>query len=139
MIRAGLRLLLAAQIARHAVVLMNIAESLRFLDQGSEAADVRGDDVRIAVVLPLLREQSTISDAVAHFRSMLRDQDLLLLVTSARETAVGSLSATTPILAAALANGQQIRHLHLADPAGRKGDQINLAASALRNHRPPLQ
>jgi hypothetical protein len=125
------RLLLAAQIARHAVVLVNIAASLRFLDHRGERADLPGDDVRIAVVLPLLREQSMIGSAVAHFRSMLREQDLLMLVTTARETAIASLSASTPALATALADDTQVRHLHLADPAGRKGDQVNLGATAL--------
>ncbi len=105
--------------------------SLRFLNQLTERVDVPGRNVRIAVVLPLLREQSTIGDAVEHFRSMLRDNDRLVIVTTARETATESVSAPTPRLAAALADGEQVWHVHLSDRAGRKGDQINLAATAL--------
>jgi hypothetical protein len=131
-IRAGLRLLLAVQCVRHAVVLANIAASQRFLRQDEPRATGAYGDVPIAVVLPLLREQSTIREAVAHFRSMLREEDLLMLVTTARETARAGAATGTPALAAALADGERVRHLHLEDPEGRKGDQINLAAAALR-------
>ena len=132
MIRAGLRLLLAVQCVRHAVVLANIAASQQFLRQGESCAGGADGDVPIAVVLPLLREQSTIGEAVAHFRSMLREEDLLVLVTTARETTGAGAAKSTPTLAAMLADGVQVRHLHLEDPEGRKGDQINVAASALR-------
>ena len=132
MIRAGLRLLLAAQSVRHAVVVVNIAGAQRFLGRGEAGADDGAGDLRIAVVLPLLREQSTIGDAARHFRSMLRGEDLLVLVTTAREAATENGAPSTPTLAAALAEDCQIRHLHLDDPKGRKGDQINLAATELR-------
>lgn len=130
MIRAGLRLLLAAQNVRHAVVLANIVTSHRFLQHGQEQAEPRAE-VRIAAVVPLLREQATISDAARHFRPMLRDDDLLVLVTTAREAVAEGGAPSTPTLAAALADDRQILHLHLQDPEGRKGDQINLAATEL--------
>lgn len=135
MSRAAVRLILAAQVARHLVVLANVAASARFLSAPS--ADRREHSAaRIAVVLPMLREQAIIAEAVDHFRSLLGVDDILLLVTNARETVVASQAPTTPTMAAALADADRVRHLHLHDELGRKGDQINLAAETLASWQP---
>lgn len=130
MIRAVLRSALGAQVARHLVVLANVASSRRWLAAPAARGELTEEGMRIAVVLPMLREQTLIAEAVAHFQVLLRDEDVLLLVTSARE------KTGTPELAAALADGERIRHLHLEDKLGRKGDQINLGAEALADRLP---
>lgn len=125
--KAAARLALAAQILRHAIILGNVEAAARRIRRTVPVENAGGPPV--AVVLPMLREQRLVAETVEHFRGLLRGGDQLLVVTSARETA-GS-GPTTSDLASRLCNGRHVRHLHLSDPAGRKGDQVNLAAAAL--------
>jgi hypothetical protein len=134
--RTAVRLILAAQVVRHTVVLANVVASVRFLSS-PPAGRRAGHGPRIAVVLPMLREQAVIAQAVDHFRSMLREGDVLLLVTTARESGDSAREPTTPVIAAGLADDEQVRHLHLRDRLGRKGDQINLAARMLARWQSP--
>jgi hypothetical protein len=129
LIAAAFRALLAYQVVRHAVVLANHVRVARYLDAPAPHSD-GGTHIGCAVVLPLLDEETTIPSAVAHFRTLLRPgRDRLLLVTSEREA--GGRASRTAQAAAGWADGEVIIHLHAPDPAGLKGDQVNVAAGFL--------
>jgi hypothetical protein len=127
----ALRAILGFQVVRHAIVLANHARVWHFLrgrPTGTDAAT--GDRIACAVVLPVLREEAGIGPAISHFRELLRPGlDRIVLVTTAREA--GGMAAGTARVAAALADGATVVHVHAGDPASRKGDQVNVAAEAL--------
>jgi hypothetical protein len=142
----AVRAVLAAQAVRHTIVLANILRVRRFLAGDTSVRHAEADvpeadaaDIRCVVVLPMLREQRLAAATVRHFRGLLRGSgDRVYVVTTAREDdRLGAQS--TAAIAAALADGDRVRHLHVTDPTGRKGDQVNLAVQEIAGETPPRE
>jgi cellulose synthase/poly-beta-1,6-N-acetylglucosamine synthase-like glycosyltransferase len=128
---------LAVQVARHALVLLAHVRVMRFLREETvdpvTLADPEAPGLKCHVVLPMMREQRLLRESVEHFHTMMSGTDgKIVVVTTERESEFTTAGIqSTPDLAAALADGDQVLHMHYTDAKGRKGDQINYAAQQL--------
>ncbi|MCA1701791.1 MAG: glycosyltransferase family 2 protein [Actinobacteria bacterium] len=114
--------------------LWSLGHQLQFARRRMTQASGSGaPDVSIAVVVPLLDEACRFGDCVAYFRQLVIDANAtLFLVTSDREFTINAQGSQhdTAWLAAAAADGDRVKHLHVSDAQACKGDQLNVAVAA---------
>jgi hypothetical protein len=117
------------QAVRHCLMVVGHWRSWRHL-RTLRLTVANGSDVTLLVVLPVIQEQERLASGVSYMRSIIEsvDRALVVIVTTEREARRPAQGMTTPALASKLAAADDlIVHVHCADPAARKGDQINEA------------
>jgi hypothetical protein len=122
---------------RQLFVLSAIVRSHRFLNStqaGPASTAVQERSLpKFYIVLPVLREASTLFPAVVHFQAVAREHAAeVIVVTTARETAESpgpDPGSDTVARARELADQGMCVHLHYPDPCGVKADQLNYAAA----------
>jgi hypothetical protein len=123
---------LVGLLVRQLFVLAGILRARRFLATTTTPAATEYEPPVFAVVVPVLRETSIITETIGHLQAIANTHAApLVVVTTAREDTEPTQRGrpTTAAMVGELAAAGKLTHLHYPDPAGLKADQLNHAAA----------
>ena len=127
---------MAAGVARQALVLFGIVRSTRFLRQDRDPRPPSPGGAaapRFFIAVPVLREAAILPGTVAHFQALACGHAAtVVIITTEREAGEAARHAAagdTVAAARELAREGKCVHLHYPDPQGLKADQLNHAAA----------
>lgn len=108
------------------ITLLNIIYTLDFYKRGLiSISSTSPTKPQIIIVIPLLREQTTISDTLSYFTSLSYPKLDIVIITTEKELVEGTTTRTTIDVINSLKSSYDFKWLHFPKSNGTKADQLN--------------